>query len=313
MNDYTIQKGDCLWNIAKTQYNTKNSSEIAQIVNKLAKVNNISNPNLIYAGNTLELPDTDSIFGTAQSAQNNSGGDTFTSTATQAGLDNSDKYQKQIELYKNLNSWSSAVGGATEMYALQKMGNTKYNSDEEELAAFEQYYQEGATIADAKTGFQYYDGEIGDSIENKLLASKEIAQGHILSYDTDENHMIDKEEFINGSLAEYQEVYGEAFTADMLDDETNAQLENAFNFFDLNSDGNIDLGETMAYYTTMDAMDGKTDGIIKFSSMNTTSALSTQADKSSEKTELKDIMTGFYTKLKNFITGNGAQNQSATI
>ena len=125
--------------------------------------------------------------------------------------------------------------------------------------------------------------------------------------------MIDKEEFINGSLAEYQEVYGEAFTADMLDDETNAQLENAFNFFDLNSDGNIDLGETMAYYTTMDAMDGKTDGIIKFSSMNTTSALSTQADKSSEKTELKDIMTGFYTKLKNFITGNGAQNQSATI
>ena len=77
---------------SKTQYNTKNSSEIAQIVNKLAKVNNISNPNLIYAGNTLELPDTDSIFGTAQSAQNNSGGDTFTNTAKQAGPDNSDKY-----------------------------------------------------------------------------------------------------------------------------------------------------------------------------------------------------------------------------
>lgn len=49
MASYTIQKGDTLSKIAK-QYNTT--------VQELAKLNNISNPNLIRAGASLTLPDS---------------------------------------------------------------------------------------------------------------------------------------------------------------------------------------------------------------------------------------------------------------
>ena len=44
---YTIKRGDTLSEIA-TEYNTS--------VNELANINNISNPNLIYAGNTIRIP-----------------------------------------------------------------------------------------------------------------------------------------------------------------------------------------------------------------------------------------------------------------
>lgn len=47
---YTVKAGDSLWNIAMAQYqNGYRWSEIAQL-------NNLANPNLIHAGNVLQLP-----------------------------------------------------------------------------------------------------------------------------------------------------------------------------------------------------------------------------------------------------------------
>ena len=56
MGNYEIKSGDCLWNIIKKHFNnTLSNSEISKKVKELAKANNISNPDLIYAGVELDL------------------------------------------------------------------------------------------------------------------------------------------------------------------------------------------------------------------------------------------------------------------
>lgn len=68
MGNYEIKSGDCLWNITKNHFkDTLSDSEIAQKVNELAKANNISNPDLIYAGKELDL----SCFSEYKTAKNN--------------------------------------------------------------------------------------------------------------------------------------------------------------------------------------------------------------------------------------------------
>ena len=46
---YTVQPGDCLWNIAKAFYGSGSKAY------EIAKKNNIRNPNLIYPGQVLKL------------------------------------------------------------------------------------------------------------------------------------------------------------------------------------------------------------------------------------------------------------------
>ncbi len=46
---YTVKKGDCLWNIAKSVYGS------GTWCYELARKNNIKNPDLIYPGQVLEI------------------------------------------------------------------------------------------------------------------------------------------------------------------------------------------------------------------------------------------------------------------
>ncbi len=55
--DYIIQKGDTLWDICKAEYGD------ATLCYQLAEYNGISNANLIYTGNTLQIPDKSSLTG----------------------------------------------------------------------------------------------------------------------------------------------------------------------------------------------------------------------------------------------------------
>ena len=48
--EYIVQSGDNLWNIVKDFYNLTDNSAIATKVDEIAALNNIDNPNLIYAG-----------------------------------------------------------------------------------------------------------------------------------------------------------------------------------------------------------------------------------------------------------------------
>lgn len=56
---YTVVRGDSLWAICKKFYGD------GSLAYKLATANNISNPNLIYPGQTLTLPDKDALAGYA--------------------------------------------------------------------------------------------------------------------------------------------------------------------------------------------------------------------------------------------------------
>lgn len=50
IREYTVQSGDNLWSIVKDFYNLTDNSAIATKVDEIAALNNIDNPNLIYAG-----------------------------------------------------------------------------------------------------------------------------------------------------------------------------------------------------------------------------------------------------------------------
>ena len=62
MASYNIQSGDNLWNIVRSNYNVSTNKEIAELVNQIVEDNDIKNPNLIFAGSTIELAETDTFI-----------------------------------------------------------------------------------------------------------------------------------------------------------------------------------------------------------------------------------------------------------
>ena len=51
-DEYAVVKGDCLWNITKRYYGKTSMS----VCCKIAEINGIENPNLIYPGQIIKLP-----------------------------------------------------------------------------------------------------------------------------------------------------------------------------------------------------------------------------------------------------------------
>lgn len=55
MERYSVKSGDNLWNIVKKEFKLKNSDDIAQKVQEVAKKNNIKNPDSIFEGQKISL------------------------------------------------------------------------------------------------------------------------------------------------------------------------------------------------------------------------------------------------------------------
>lgn len=86
--DYQIQKGDCLYSIAKSNYNCQTEKEIQDTVKQIATANDIKDPNLIQANANLVLP----ASATAKFKEQNKNDEFVSSTANNNGTDKIDNF-----------------------------------------------------------------------------------------------------------------------------------------------------------------------------------------------------------------------------
>lgn len=86
-----IEEGDSLWKAAKyvLQYEgnaNPTNTQIANLINRIASINNISNPNLVYPGQVFKVHQSTSASNSSTSA-NKSNAPVITSMGIQSGTD----------------------------------------------------------------------------------------------------------------------------------------------------------------------------------------------------------------------------------
>lgn len=101
---YTVQKGDCLWNIAKKFYG--NGSNYVAIYE--ANKDKIKNPNLIYEGQVLIIPNASDAKTTTKASSSTKSNKTQTTTTNSTSNES-----RQVERWLNVNvTGSNSYGGS---------------------------------------------------------------------------------------------------------------------------------------------------------------------------------------------------------
>lgn len=259
--DYTINKGDCMWNIVKAQYgdNVKTNADILKAVNKLAEINNISDPNLIYAGNTLNIPSYDSIFGTETAASETKADDTA------EPLNKEEEKAVSSSMYEDFSNWikdsyNKLTGNKRDELEMYDYVESDISKDDE---AFEEPLIEGA---------------------------KNLAQSNLEASDKDQNGAMNYDEYLQQEASLYNELFpndayqfndetGELMTKDYetgeyeIDSYANQFMQDNFTALDMDESGSLEQDELAAYYMAMDASDstkGYVDGKIQIGAMMNT-------------------------------------------
>lgn len=295
---YTIQKGDNLWNIVKSNYKTANgeqltNTQIANTIKQIAKDNNIEDANLIFAGTELTLNEFDGFELQIETDEVDET-EAETEAAEEAGEDPDAAKEAETELYNNFAQWSAQ--------------NTKDFYDVGLLA--QDLQQEAFKVVEAQT-FSFGTNDSEEEYEKGLT---EITTGQLAKYETNDEYGINLEEFLKGSIAENNELTDEqveiddnvitawAKTYEMAPgeseiDENEApemaalkEMTNTFNFFDFNGNNILEADEMKLYYTVLDTTDGTKDGTIEYKSYVAWKGTFTtpSADRTSYKEQLKD-------------------------
>ncbi len=259
--EYTINKGDCMWNIVKAQYgdNVKTNADILKAVNKLAEINNISDPNLIYAGNTLNIPSYDSIFGTETDASETKADDTA------EPLNKEEEKAVSTSMYEDFSNWikdsyNKLTGNKRDELEMYDYVESDISKDDE---AFEEPLIEGA---------------------------KNLAQSNLEASDGDKDGVLNYDEYLQQEASLYNELFpndaykfddqtGELMTKDYetgeykIDSYANQFMQDNFTALDVDKSGSLEQDELAAYYMAMDASDstkGYVDGKIQIGAMMNT-------------------------------------------
>lgn len=254
--DYTINKGDCMWNIVKAQYgdDVKTNADILRAVNRLAEINNIEDPNLIYTGNTLYIPSYSSIFT-----------ENPTDEAEEASLEPENKDEEKAastSMYEDFSNWikdgyDKLTGNKRDELEMYDYVNSDISKDDE---AFEEPLVEGA---------------------------KNLAQSNLEASDIDQSGDMNYDEYLQQEASLYNELFpndayqfndetGELMTKDYetgeyeIDSYANQFMQDNFTALDMDESGSLNEDELAAYYMAMDASDstkGYVDGKIQIGAM----------------------------------------------
>lgn len=253
--DYTINKGDCMWNIVKAQYgdDVKTNADILRAVNRLAEINNIEDPNLIYTGNTLYIPSYSSIFT-----------ENPTDEAEEASLkpENEDEEKAvSTSMYEDFSNWikdgyDKLTGNKRDEVEMFDYVNSDISKDDE---AFEEPLVEGA---------------------------RGLAQSNLETSDIDQSGDMNYDEYLQQEASLYNELFpndayqfneaGELMTKNAetgeyeTDSYANQFMQENFAALDMDESGSLNEDELAAYYMAMDASDstkGYVDGKIQIGAM----------------------------------------------
>ncbi len=253
MTVHNIVSGDTLWGIVKKNYNLTNNTDIANMVNKVAKANGISNPDKIYAGKTIQLVDVQ---------EKNE--DTFVRTTN-------DESTSQGGAVKNVSNPMSSKDDKTQVTAKEENNNntevspTVQKAIDEKLASKDLKSYEDINKAE-NTTVNLFAQNATD--EEKEKAYTDFSNGILKSYNADGDGTVTVEEFAQKEYAD--NIKASELTVDAFGGEVSEQnklasqrLGNIFaQNLDINQNGKIDTEEMNFFNKTADAMDGQQDGQI---------------------------------------------------
>ncbi len=264
IGNYTIQKGDCLWKIAQNHYKTENgekvsNAEIAKIVDKMVELNDIKNPDLIFADDELKMPEYDGFEVQIEDEDLDEDDDEKDNTKkatvedftkkdiTEIKIKDIDDTQPKdsaakkneskttggkkdgTEKFSAFADWSAntAINAAAAGEAAgSKISNIKLDNEEYQKQ-YNKAYGEAYTKALANTpDFSVLkEGESIPEGEATLEPYMAIAQSQIETYNTSkDNKTLDLKEYIMGELTQYSNHYDDIDLKD-IEKEANKFIE----------------------------------------------------------------------------------------
>ena len=263
MADYTIQKGDNLWNIAKKNYNLTEGSDIAKAVNKIAKDNNIKDINKIMMGDNLALDDSlfaqkDEVNNKTKEADNTKDKASIIETSSENKGKASEQTEFEPTLFKELDVWVQE--------------HTELMTQAQDTADYEAKVQE----ANIKNDFDFMEGKDASNEEEYDAQIQKLGAGEVKRYDKDNDSKLSSDEYLQeqiGDLITQNKAFVES--GEMTQEEATNQLASAIIMSDTlfgiidnklgNKDGSLDSEELGQYYKYVDKFDNderKADGSI---------------------------------------------------
>ena len=284
MTLHTVSTGENLWKICKNKFKLTNNTDIANKVNEIAQKNNIKNPDMIFAGQKLDLSVGDTLV-KSKEVQETAETKTKAVTSnpitqdqhqenTQAVVAAKQKIQlSNIENYEQMNNLTkssvSIFSKDTKTSEQQKQAYIQYS---EQL--LKEYYdvdgdgkvttQEFAQVETNHCNkvFEIQKEKIDDDAIKECETNSEL-KDLLNFYDKDNDGKISKEEYKIGMAALGTPVDANKEIYSIMAQRTgNLFAKN----LDMNGDGTISKEELAFFNETADSIDGQKDGVISAAS-----------------------------------------------